>query len=85
VFYILLKGVIHEFSTEVIFMPEQGHKPPRISDNYVDGNPYLDTSKNPATKANYDGGSPYLDTSEDPTTQVNNAGGSPYLNTSEDS
>jgi hypothetical protein len=66
-------------------MPEQGHKPPRISDNSVDDNPYLDTSKHSATKANYDGGSPYLDTSEDPTTQVNNAGGSPYLNTSEDS
>jgi hypothetical protein len=33
-------------------MPEQGHKPPRISDNSIDDNPYLDTSKHSATKAN---------------------------------
>ncbi|MDR7074673.1 hypothetical protein [Fictibacillus barbaricus] len=66
-------------------MPEQGHKPPRISDKSVDDNPYLDTSKHHSTRADYDGGSPYLDTSENPTIQVNNAGGSPYLNTSDDS
>ncbi|MEH7307955.1 hypothetical protein [Neobacillus drentensis] len=64
-------------------MREQGHKLSRKSDNYVEGIPYLDTSKNPSTQSNYAGGSSYLDTSEDPSTQSNNAGGT-YLDTSED-
>ncbi|MGG3466131.1 hypothetical protein ABES02_00885 [Neobacillus pocheonensis] len=32
-------------------MPDQDYKPPRISDNYVDGNPYLDTNEDPSTRA----------------------------------
>jgi hypothetical protein len=31
-------------------MPEQDHKPPRISDNYVDGSPYLETSDDSSNK-----------------------------------
>ena len=65
-------------------MREQVHKLSRKSDNYVVGNPYLDTSKNPSIQAINTGGNPFLDTSEEPSTQSNYTSGSPYLDTSED-
>jgi hypothetical protein len=68
----------------VNFLRERGNKLSRKSDNYVEGIPYLDTSKNHSAQVNYAGGNPYLDTSEDPSTQSNYAGGSPYLDTSDD-
>ncbi|MGG3469561.1 hypothetical protein ABES02_19020 [Neobacillus pocheonensis] len=64
-------------------MPEQS-KPSRKSNYDIEGNPYLDTSKNHSTQANFTGVSPYLNTSEDPSTQVNTTDGVPYLDTSED-
>lgn len=64
-------------------MPEQP-KLTRKSNYDAEGNPYLDTSKNPFAQTNFAGGNPYLNTSEDPSTQTNTADGVPYLDTSQD-